>query len=174
MAVPVQKLREIVFQMLYSTDLGRSTDENMLDLLTKELAVTKKVVKDVQARVHLIREQIKEIDALIAKTSKSYEFERIQSVERNILRLGAFELLYDSTIPPKVAIAEALRLARKFSTKESASFINAILDAIYKSSIGEKFDPKVLAQSAKQLTEIEAISHEAALEQKKDDDTDTV
>jgi len=166
MALPVQKFREIVFQMLYSYDLGHPDDESILNLLSKELEVTKKAVKEVQARVHTIRSHLKEIDALITKASKSYEFERIQSVERNILRLGAFEILHDPAIPPKVAIAEALRLARKFSTKESATFINAVLDALYKSSQGEKVDAKLLAQSAEELAESEAAAHEAALQEK--------
>lgn len=162
MAVPAQKFREVVFQMLYSRNTGRATDESMLDLLTHELAVTKKVVRDAQERVHQICAHQDEIDAKITATSHSYAFERIQSVERNILRLGVFELLFDQSIPFKVVMAEASRLARKFATKESASFVNAILDAIYKSNLGEPIDSTILKQSAQELSIIEEISHEAS------------
>lgn len=166
MSIPAQKFREIVFQMLYSYDMGRATDENMLDLLTQELAVTKKIARDAQMRVHLIRSHLKEIDSLITATSHSYNFERIQSVERNILRLGAFELFFDKDIPYKVAMAEALRLARKFGTKESGIFVNAILEAIFKSSQGEPIDTVKLKLSADELARIEQIANEAALSPK--------
>jgi N utilization substance protein B len=53
-------------------------------------------------------------------------------VERNLLRLGAYEIYFSKSVPPKVAISEAVRLARKFASSESANFINAILDALYK------------------------------------------
>lgn len=166
MAVPIQKFREIVFQILYSQDIARATDEHMIELLCNELAVTKKTVKEAINRVHQLRSHQEEIDKLIAKTSISYEFERIQSVERNILRLGVFEILHDDNIPTKVAIAEAMRLARKFSTKESSSFINAILDAIQKSQLGEKIDSTTLKVTAEELIQSEKTAHQASLEKK--------
>jgi len=166
MSLPAQKFREIVFQMLYSYDMGRATDENMIELLCGELAVTKKAVKEAQTRMHQILEHLESIDTLIAKTSHSYTFERIQSVERNILRMGTFELLFDPSVPEKVAIAEAMRLARKFSTKESASFVNAILDVLYKSEKGQSVDEKQIQLCAEELALIEEISHEASLNKK--------
>ncbi len=166
MAVPAQKFREVVFQMLYSHDIGRATDESMVDLLSHELAVTKKVVRDAQDRVHQICAHQEDIDAKITATSHSYAFERIQSVERNILRLGVYELLFDQSIPFKVVMAEASRLAKKFATKESASFVNAILDAIYKANMGEPIDNTIIQQSAQELSLIEKISHEASQELK--------
>lgn len=168
MSLPAQKFREIVFQMLYSYDMGKATDESMLDLLSNELAVTKKSVKQAQERVHKILANLEQIDALITKTSHSYVFERIQSVERNILRMSVFELLLDPSIPEKVAIVEAMRLARKFSTKESASFVNAILDSLYKSSQGLSIDEKQLQLSVEELDLIEKVSREAS-QQKKDE-----
>lgn len=172
MSLPAQKFREIVFQMLYSYDMGRATDENMVDLLCSELAVTKKSVKEAQSRVHKILENLEEIDALITKTSHSYAFERIQSVERNILRMSVFELLFDASIPEKVAIVEAMRLARKFSTKESATFVNAILDMLYKSSQGQAVDHNKLVLSAEELALIEEISKEASLNKKNETQED--
>lgn len=155
MAVPQQKFREIVFQMLYSSDLGRASEEDMLPLLMEELSVPKQAVKIAQERVRNIFDKQKEIDKTIAKISTSYEFDRIQSVERNVLRLGVFELLYDDSIPPKVAIAEALRLARKFGSPESAAFVNAVLDHIYKASQGIKLDDSQVSQSMDRLIQSE-------------------
>ena len=137
MSLPLQKFRELVFQMLYSRDIGNATDEDMTPLLMGELAVTKQSVRQAQERVHAILEKQADIDEKIAQSSQSYAFERIQSVERNVLRIGVYELFYDPEIPPKVAIAEAMRLARKFGSPESATFVNAILDHLYKSKNGE-------------------------------------
>lgn len=138
MALPQQKFREIVLQMLYSKDIGQASDEHMIPLLMKELSVTKSAVRNAQKRVYDILNLLTKIDNLIAETVTSYKFERIQTIERNVLRLGIYELLFDDAIPPKVAIAEAIRLSRKFSTPESATFINAAMDALFKSHCGEK------------------------------------
>jgi len=169
MSLPAQKFREVVFQMLYSYDTGRATDEDMLDMLSSELEVTKKSVREAQVRVHEILSHLPKIDELISNTSQSYAFERIQTVEKNILRLGMFEMLFDSSIPEKVAIAEAMRLARKFSTRESATFVNAILDASLKSSQGKQIEGKELQESAEELNLIEEVSKEAALQKKEID-----
>ena len=75
----------------------------------------------------------KEIDAVIVTHSQAYDLERIPRVERNIVRLGIYELLFSPDVPRKVVIAEAMRLARKFATKEAASFVNALMDSVYKS-----------------------------------------
>lgn len=163
MSVPAQKFREAVFQMLYSYDIGRGTDEDMIELIMHELAITKKVAKEALSRAQMIRKKLSEIDTMIGKTSQSYTFERIQSVERNVLRLGLYELFFDDTIPPKVALAEAMRLTFKFGTKESTKFVNAILDALYKQSLGESFDTKHISLSAEELSKSEQIALEAAL-----------
>jgi N utilization substance protein B len=162
MAFQQQKFRELVFQLLYSFDVGHPSEEETTILLMKELLVTKKFVKNGIERVAKIREKQKKIDELISGVSVSYQFDRIQSVERNILRLGVFELLFDDEIPAKVAIAEGIRLARKFGTPESASFVNAILDALYKIDLGEAVDQKQVNTSIEALIESEEKASEAS------------
>jgi transcription antitermination protein NusB len=161
MSLPQQKFREIVFQLLYSHDLSNASESDMTPLLMAELSVTKKAVRTAQERVNEIIAKKQELDVLIAKASLSYAFERIPSVERNILRLGVFELLFDDTIPPKVSISEAMRLARKFSSPEAASFINAILDNLYKNSLGEAIDTKSFSQAVEALSKSEIIPKDA-------------
>lgn len=170
--IPAQKFRELVFQMLYSRDIGNSSDEQMLPLLSQELAIAKSVVRQAQQRVHTLFDHLADIDAKISKASLSYDFDRIQTVERNIIRLGAFELLFDDDIPPKVAISEAIRLSKKFSTKESAAFVNAILNALYQDSLGEHIDRTKLEQSAKDLSTSEKIAREASQSQQKTSNDD--
>jgi len=135
MAFSQQKFREIVFQLLYSCDFADSAETDMVDMLMKQLAVTKKVVRNAQEQVRLVRERQTEIDRMISGMSKSYDFSRIPRIERNVLRLGVFELFFANGIPPKVAISEAIRLCRKFATPEAAAFINAVLDALYQDMV---------------------------------------
>ena len=132
MALPPQKFREIVFQILYSTDFpGLDREETSL-MLMNELKVTKKTVLLAKEKVENILLKQSGIDEKITLYSTDYSFDRISRVEKTILRLGVYEILFDTTLPPLVAIAEAIRLTRKFGTPESAQFVNAILDRVYK------------------------------------------
>ena len=164
MALPQQKYRELVFQALYGLETGGNSEEMLLPLLMKQLAVSRKAVQDALAQAHLIQSNKVEIDAKIAKTSQAYSFDRIQTVEKNVLRLGIYELLYSSNTPPKVAISEAMRLAKKFSSPESAAFVNAILDAIYKESQGLTSNKSQILSSSNALIEHENVVQEAAVE----------
>jgi N utilization substance protein B len=72
------------------------------------------------------------LDVLIQQHSKNWRLNRMSLVDRNILRIGVFELSYCPDIPGKVAINEAIELAKKFSTDDAVSFINGVLDAVLK------------------------------------------
>lgn len=96
-----------------------------------QFVVTRKVLHQAMEKVEAIFKKVDEIDTLISNVSKDYDFKRISRVERNILRLGLFELKFEGEVPPKVAIFEAVRLSRKFGTPEGGAFVNAILDAIF-------------------------------------------
>ena len=130
MALPIQKLREIVFHLLYSNDF-EALNEDVIPFLMQHHQVTKKSLYKAQDIVNELKKYRGEIDKLIIAHSKEYKFDRIPRVEKNLLRLGIFEMKYAKEVPPKVAISEAIRLARKFATVESAKFVNAILDTIY-------------------------------------------
>jgi N utilization substance protein B len=131
MSFSPQKFREIVFQLLYSGDFGGGTD--IVEMLMAQLAVTKRIVREAAAVADKVLEKKSEIDALIAQHSEAYNFERIPGIERNVLRLALYEMLH-SEVPPKVAMAEAIRMTRKFATPEAATFVNAILDSVYKTT----------------------------------------
>lgn len=132
MSISQKKIRELVFQLLYAKDLGDPDPSAMIALLMKEHLLTRKTVLQAQQRAEAIFEKKEALDKEIETISTSYDLDRIHSVERNILRLGLFELEYDKEIPPKVAISEAIRLASKFSTPEGATFVNALLDSLWK------------------------------------------
>lgn len=134
MALPPQKFREMVFQMLFCCEFSGSEEGDVAAMLMHELKVTKKTALEAYQRVRAILEKLPEIDEKIGSASSEYQFERISRIEKNILRLSLFELFYDVNLPWKVSIAEAIRLCRKFGTPGSSHFVNAILDAVYKGS----------------------------------------
>ena len=70
------------------------------------------------------------IDELLAQYAEHWDLERMSVVDRNILRMAAYELLWQPEVPPKAAINEALEIAKKFGTTESSRFINGVLDAV--------------------------------------------
>ena len=76
--------------------------------------------------------RLDDIDAMIEKVTENWLLKRMAAVDRNILRFAAYELLYRKDIPPAVTINEAIEIAKKFSSTESAPFINGILDKLSK------------------------------------------
>lgn len=74
-----------------------------------------------------------ELDEIISRSSKNWRLGRMSHVDRNILRVAVFEILFMRDIPPKVSIDEGVELGKKYGTDESGSFINGILDHIYNS-----------------------------------------
>lgn len=134
MTLPPQKFREIVLQILFSSDFDKSQTEDAAMMLMAELKVSKKNVLLAHEKVLLIFEKLAEIDEKISTYSTDYTFDRISNVEKAVLRLGVYELMNDPSIPEVVVISEAIRLTRKFATPESSNFVNAILDKVYKNA----------------------------------------
>lgn len=129
MTLPKEKYREALFLCLFSLDSGTAETDALVELIMQELKMTKKNVYQALTEAKLVFEKKDLYDEQIRIASTAYEFERIPLVERNIIRLGLFEM---ETLPAPIAISEAIRLSIKFATSESASFVNAILDNILK------------------------------------------
>lgn len=159
MALPKPKLQEIIFQLLYCADMNDTDEQAAVAMLSKELSAAKSQVLLASHRAALVRSHLKSIDAAIAASVLNYAFDRIQRVERNILRLAVFEILYDKeSTPPKIAITEAIRLTKKFATPESANFINAILDNIYKAQVGETVDSNAIEEALQAVQNYEEVT----------------
>lgn len=132
MSLPAKKSREIVFQLLFSLDMGDAFEEELIPFLMAELCVTKKLVREAFQLAKSIWEKREELDSKISAISQEYALDRIGKAERNILRQGLFDLIYSLEIPAEVVFSESVRLTRKFSTPEAASFVNALLDRYVK------------------------------------------
>lgn len=97
-----------------------------------------------------MRQHGAELDAVIEAVAINWELRRMAAVDRNVLRLGAFELLHRPDVPPAVAINEAVLLGKKYSTRETGAFVNGILDKIHRERAGEDAAP---AETPEQPTE---------------------
>lgn len=137
MAISQQKLREITFQLLFSQNFSDGEDDEIIPFMMHQLSVTKKVMKEAQEKCNEVISKLTEIDASIIRFCDAYDFKRISEVEKSILRLAIFEFCFVDSLPPKVTISEAIRLARKFATAESAGFVNAVLDAAFQANLTE-------------------------------------
>jgi N utilization substance protein B len=131
MSLPLQKFREIVFLTLFSHLTGDPVESETVKLYMEQLKTSKAHVMEGIEKAKAIQKMLPEIDALLSQHTEAFEFERIQTVEKTALRFATYELLFDKDIPPKVAISEALRLTKKFSTSSAVAFVNAILDKVY-------------------------------------------
>ena len=136
-----RKARELAVQVLFSLDFGNQSPEQAFELICKNFDANKKVREFSKELVLGVWENREKIDEEIRKVSKNWRLERMSRVDRAILRLATYELLFRDDIPPKVSINEAIELGKKFGDDNSYSFINGILDSIYRLR-GEKDEPE--------------------------------
>lgn len=126
-----RKARELVLQVLYQADINASKEvEAQFDILCKNFLISKKAVPYARELLAGISRNIQKIDSLIAENAKNWRVDRMSIIDRNILRLGVFEVAFNDQVPATVAINEAIEIAKRFSADDSASFINGILDAV--------------------------------------------
>lgn len=123
--------RECALQILYQYDLTGSEEELSFDIFWDDQPADEEVRQFAEKLVRGTLRRLKAIDEIIAKHAENWDLRRMAVVDRNILRLATYELLYlAGEIPPKVAINEAVSIAKKFSQEESGKFVNGILDKI--------------------------------------------
>ena len=128
-----RKGRELALQMLFQWDLSRELFANVRSTFwTLNNDVDEEVRTFADYLAAGTAGHIDQIDVLLAKHAEHWRVSRMAVVDRNVLRLATFELLFESQTPRAVVINEALEVARKFSTPESIQFINGILDSIRK------------------------------------------
>jgi len=125
--------REFALQLLYQIDItgddpGIALDNFWQAHSSEEIAAEVREFTGQLAKG--ARENLKFIDEKIAGYATNWQLKRMAVVDRNILRMGAYELLFCNDIPPKVAINEAVELAKRYSGVEAGKFVNAILDKI--------------------------------------------
>ena len=125
-----RKARELALQVLYQIEFCNMEAGTAFDLFCQCFEVSKRAVPYARRLVDGVEERRTEINDLLSSYADNWRPERMSVVDRNILRLALFELCFDDEAPATVVINEAIEVAKRFGTEESASFINGILDAV--------------------------------------------
>ena len=130
MAGERRKAREAALQALYEIDLAGHPSKSVLDKIFEDIQVSADTAAFARELVQGVVENRDTIDTNIKQFASAWPLDQMSVVDRNILRMGIFELLWGVEVPPKAAINEALEIAKKFSTEESTRFINGLLDRV--------------------------------------------
>ena len=123
--------REVALQVLYQVEQnhGVSPDE-VRRFIERRLLEDRKLCEFTEGLIDGVQEHQTQIDTMITQVAENWRLDRMAAIDRNILRLGAYEMLFRPEIPAKVAINEALELAKRYSTAQSSRFVNGILDRV--------------------------------------------
>jgi N utilization substance protein B len=124
------KAREQILQLLYLIEQSKLNSEDALTFFTKNFEVHEEEMPFIRSRLEGISGELPKIDEKIAKYSEHWKMNRMPKVDRNILRLGAYELEFCSDVPVSVVINEAIELGKKFGDINTPKFVNGILDKI--------------------------------------------
>lgn len=127
------RAREIVLQLLYQDDLNPQQSEDVrLKFLHGRLNYDRQLIAFAKTLLYGVEQHQAELDRKLELTARNWRLTRMSATDRNVLRLGAFEILYADT-PDRVAINEAIELAKRYGTHNSAQFVNGVLDRLMSS-----------------------------------------
>ncbi len=124
------KARECAFQILYQWDLTHAPLERVIQSFWSIRSTTDATRQMAERLVRGVAALIEDIDQDIGRVATNWRFERIAAVDRNILRIAAYELRCELQTPAPVVIDEAVEMAKRFSEADSPGFVNGVLDAI--------------------------------------------
>jgi transcription antitermination protein NusB len=133
-------LRTIALQSLFEWDFhNRQGDlDDILDRVTKEFAPSAEGNEFAKELLMGVIEKIDELDAVIVAHAPEWPIEQITIIDRNVLRLGIFELMFLQDTPAKVVINEAVEMGKRFGGDSSGKFVNGVLGALYKELPNER------------------------------------
>jgi N utilization substance protein B len=127
-----RQARELALQLLYQYEVTETSPESMQDNFEEWKKATEGVREFADRLLRGVLDHLDVIDQQLAEQTAHWRLERLAAVDRNILRLALFELLYDAETPHAVVIDEAIEIAKKFGAKESPGFVNGVLDGFVK------------------------------------------
>ena len=132
--------RELALKLLFQVDIGGASPE---EALTSALAATSHKSETMTFARQLLEGTLAhrgEIDQMLKKYAKQWSLERMANVDRCILQLATFEILYSGEVPDSVAVDEAVEMAKKYSTAESGRFVNGILGSLLRDNLAQTGD----------------------------------
>ncbi len=125
-----RRARELAMQALFYMDSRNNSSQESVEQFCQNFSPSPKMIPFFLKLVEGVLKTQPEIDALIEQYSKHWKIHRMSLVDRNVMRIAIYELLYCGDIPAKVSINEAVDIGKKFGTDESGAFINGIIDSI--------------------------------------------
>jgi N utilization substance protein B len=131
------RAREVALQVLFQEDLNPPSSPEEGDALLRRRLKRPDLLEFSRKLVAGVRQHRPELDQRIAETAAHWSLHRMAVTDRNVLRLGAYELLYSDT-PGRVAVNEAVELAKRYGAAHSAQFVNGILDHLMGERAGER------------------------------------
>lgn len=133
-----RRARELALQLLYQRDIAGTEPEEMFARTDEYLGASPEVQEYASRLVLGTLSHLAELDERLGKQSDHWRLGRMPVVDRNLLRVALYELVYEDDTPDPVVIDEAVEIAKKFSTPSSAPFINGVLDGIRRSLFGPR------------------------------------
>ena len=130
--------RECALQMLYQWDLRRDAPRPMTAMFWDVHKQNEEIREFANRLVLATIDHLEEIDSLITGHAKRWRLDRMETVDRNVIRIAVEELLHEKETPPAVVIDEAIEIARRYSKTESGEFVNGLLDSIREELEGKK------------------------------------
>src|SRR3989338_8060056 len=128
--------REYALKILYQAELTRrEIDVAATNFWSEYESVDEHILSFANRLTSGVGKNLQSIDEKISKHATNWQLKRMAVIDRNVLRIGVFELLYAADIPPKVAINAAVELAKRYGDLDSSKFVNGILDKIHKSEV---------------------------------------
>jgi len=132
-----RKARELAVQVLFNLEFSSDSPSDVFDLIC-EMFHSGKAIRSFSKELVLgVCEKRDDLDELIAHASKNWRLDRMSRLDKCILRLAAYEILFMEDIPPKVSIDEAVEIGKRFGSDGSGGFINGVLDNIYNKLVQE-------------------------------------
>lgn len=125
--------REAALQMLFQMEASGASPDETIRLFWKSFEAEPEGREYADAAVRGVAENMEALDRSILAASTNWRIERMTRVDRNLLRLGAWELAHRTDVPRAVVIDEAVELAKEFGTEESSAFVNGVLDRVAES-----------------------------------------
>ena len=135
-----RKSRTQALQALYEIDCSTHQIKDVESNLFKKKALDPQVIKFASHIVNGVSEKKSEIDKLIKQFAPVFPIEQIASIDKNILRIAIFEILFDNKTPVKVAVNEAIELGKSYGSEASPKFVNGVLGSVISNLVTEKGD----------------------------------
>ena len=146
-----RKAREAALKALYEIELGHTDVATATRITLEESNLAPDIAAYAEKLIYGVKGSLAKIDQQVAPLVREYDYMRIAAVDRNVLRIAAYELLELPELPPAVTINEAIEIAKRYSTAESGKFVNGVLGALLKNTPKANWDPEAAPPEVDEL-----------------------